>query len=129
MSMHGDFANGGGHDPDDDLLAGEYVLGVLDAHARQRVQARMEAEPALTALVSAWERRLGAMLGEIEPVPAPAHIWPRVRTSLGWLSAQDARRGLWQNINVWRGATAAAFAAAAALAVAFLVNPMTPPAP
>lgn len=129
MNMHDDFNNGGHHEPDDDLLAGEYVLGVLDAQARQRVQARIEVEPDFAALVSAWEQRLGAMLGEIEPVPAPAHVWPRVRTSLGWLSVQGARRGLWQDINVWRGATAAAFAAAAALAAVFLVNPLTTPAP
>ncbi|MDQ3289361.1 MAG: anti-sigma factor [Pseudomonadota bacterium] len=128
--MHDDFNNGGDHEPDDDLLAGEYVLGVLDAQGRKRVQGRIESEPGFAALVSAWEQRLGAWLGEIESVQAPSHVWPRVRTSLGWLSVQGARRGLWEDINVWRGATAAAIAAAAALAVVFLVNAPTPtPAP
>lgn len=130
MSMYNDIDNGGGHEPDDDLLAGEYVLGVLDAQARRLVEARIEAEPEFAMHVSRWEERLGAWIGEIEAVQAPTHVWPRVRTALGWSSVQSARRGLWQNINVWRGATAAAFAAAAALAVVFLVSPLTqPPAP
>lgn len=116
--------------PNPDLLAGEYVLGVLDRSERARAQARIEAEPAFARLVSAWEQRFAALLDEIEPVPAPPQVWLRLRTGLGWSPIEGARRGLWQNINVWRGATAAAFAAAAALAVVFIAGPLTtPPTP
>lgn len=131
MNTHNDLIpDGGDHEPPNhDLLAGEYVLGVLDAQARRQAQARIAAEPAFARLVEGWEQRFAGWLDEIEAVPAPAHAWLRVRTALGWSPVEGARRGLWQNINVWRGATAAAFAAAAALAVVFLVSPLAPQAP
>jgi len=131
MNTHNDLLpEDGDHEPPNpELLAGEYVLGVLDAQARQQAQARIEAEPAFARLVEGWEQRFAGWLDEIEGVPAPAHAWPRVRTALGWSPVENARRNLWQNINVWRGATAAAFAAAAALAVVFLVSPLAPQAP
>lgn len=129
MNIRNDeFVAGDGHEPPNpDLLAGEYVLGVLDRSERARAQARIEEEPAFARMVTAWEQRFAAMLEEIEPVPAPPHVWLRLRTRLGWSPIEGARRGLWQNINVWRGATAAAFAAAAALAVVFIAGPLTTP--
>lgn len=121
--------NGGDEPQNPDLLAGEYVLGVLDAPARRRVQAMIETDPAFARLVSDWEQRFASWLAEIEAVPAPGHVWPRLRTKLGWSPIIGARRDLWQDVNVWRGATLAALAAAAALAVVFIVSPLTPPAP
>lgn len=111
--------------PSDDLRAGEYVLGVLDADARRHVQARIEAEPAFAQRVDAWEQRFSAFLRGIEPVAAPAHVWPRIRTRLGWSPVAGARRGVWQSVNFWRAATA--LAAAAAVLAVFVGR--TPPAP
>ena len=103
--------------PDDDTLAGELVLGVLDATAYRAAQARAEREPAFAARVAAWERRLGGLLAEIPAEPVPAHVWPRVRTRLGWSPVDGAKPGVWQNVGFWRGVSVAALAAAAALAV------------
>src|SRR6185312_494494 len=47
----------------------------------------------------------------------PAHLWPRIRTQLGWSPVEGARRGIWQNVTFWRGATALAAAAAVAAVV------------
>lgn len=101
----------------DELLAAEYVLGVLDAPQRRAAQARLTADPGFADLVMAWEQRFAGWLLRIEPVPAPPHAWPRIRTRLGWPPVADSERGLWQSVSFWRGATAAAMAIAAAVVV------------
>lgn len=115
--------------PSDELLAGEYVLGVLDARERQRAQVRIDAEPAFAQLVDAWEQRFSAFLRRIELVAPPAHVWPRIRTQLGWSPVQGARRGVWQSVGFWRGATAAAVAVAAAVVVFVTQAPVSVPTP
>jgi anti-sigma-K factor RskA len=102
---------------DDDLLAGELVLGVLDGEARCAAQRRRESDAAFAARVAAWERRLGGLLADIAPVDAPAQAWPRVRTRLGWSPVDGAKPGLWQSVGFWRGVSALGLAAAAALAL------------
>src|SRR5579862_6057109 len=89
--------------PDDDVLAGELVLGVLNAPQRAAAQARAESDTQFAGRVSAWERRLAPWLSDTAPVAAPAHLWPQIRSRLGWQSA-DAPRGLWQSLVFWRGA-------------------------
>lgn len=117
--------------PSADTQAGEYVLGVLGAAERRAAQSRIESDPAFARLVEGWERRLSPLLDEIDPVQAPAHIWPRVRTRLGWAAAEGARGGLWNSVNFWRGATG--LAAAAAIAAVMLGRvpqaPLEQPAP
>lgn len=120
--------------PDSDTHAAEYVLGVLDAPQRLQAQARIAADPEFARAVTDWERRLAALLDEIAPVDVPAHLWPRLRTRLGWSPVGDPARGIWQNLGFWR--TATAIAAAAALAAVFVgrlpqtpttTTPVTPP--
>lgn len=115
--------------PSEDLQAAEYVLGVLDADARQRAQARIDAEPDFAGLVAEWEQRFAALIAEIAPVSVPAHVWPRIRTQLGWASVQGARPKLLQSVSFWRGATAAALATAAVLVVVALMRPLPVPEP
>ena len=56
----------GGHEPPTtDLLAAEYVLGVLDAAQRREAQARIDRDPAFARLVSEWDARLAPMLDEL----------------------------------------------------------------
>jgi anti-sigma-K factor RskA len=112
----------------DDIRAGEYVLGVLDAGARRQAQARIAAEPAFAQLVQAWDERLAPWLLRVEPVVAPAHVWPRIRTQLGWPAVEAARPGLWNNVAFWRAATALA-AAAGFAAIVIGLQPQKPPAP
>ena len=65
-----------------DVLAGEYVLGTLDAAERTAVGARRRREAPLDAAIEAWEERL-APLAETLPAVAPAAgLWPSIETRL-----------------------------------------------
>ena len=108
--------------PTDEVLAGEYVLGVVDAEERRTAQARIASDPAFARLVAEWEQRLGSLHGGIAPVEVPPHVWQRIRSRLGW-ATPPARTGLWQSIGLWRTATALAVAAAI---VAVLVGRVPP---
>lgn len=130
-------------DPSDvDVLAGEYVLGVLDASDRRRAEQLIEQEPAFAAEVSLWESRLVSLASEIAPVPVPDYVWARISSDLGL--AQAPRRGpvsepesgsFWQKLGFWRLLTAGGFATAAVFLFALLnvvrapesAAPMAPP--
>lgn len=100
--------------PDDGVLAGELVLGVLNAQQRLAAQARAESDAVFAANVADWERRLAPWLDEIEPVSAPSQLWPQVCRRLGWRT-DDAPIGLWRSVALWRATTALAVFAAVAL--------------
>ncbi len=60
-------------------LAAEYALGTLDADERVQVEAMMAADTEFTAIIHAWEYRLGVlnqMVGSIEPRPI---VWENIR--------------------------------------------------
>lgn len=129
----------GAQPPSADLFAGEYVLGVLDAGQRRDAEARIAQDPAFARLVADWEQRLAPLLAEFEGAEIPAHVWPRIRSRLGWPSVGDVaapsappsaqKTGLWQNAGFWQGVAGLAVAAALA-AVAIgplgLLKPETP---
>ena len=69
-------------------LAAEYALGTLDADERAQVETMMSADQEFTAMVRAWEHRLGAlnqMVGSVEPRP---ELWERIRTAVGHAEPQ-----------------------------------------
>ena len=117
---------GAGDPPDDEVLAGELVLGVLGPAERRGAQARAEADREFSARVAGWERRLGPWLAEVAPLVPSAQLWPQICRRLGWEGTAGARPGLWQSLALWRGA--AALAAIAALAL-WLSRPQGPPPP
>lgn len=112
-------------------LAGEYVLGVLDASERRAAAERAAHDAAFAREIAAWERRLAPLASEIEPVQPPAYVWTRIRTALGHAPAESAEP-LWERIGFWRWLTAGAFALATACVVALFVSrerPAMPAAP
>jgi anti-sigma-K factor RskA len=110
--------------PDDDLLAGELVLGVLSAAERRSAQARAESDARFAERVWRWEQRFALWLTQFEPVEPPARVWPQLRERLGWQSTPAA--GWWQSLALWRSATALAALAAVTL---WLARPTAPPSP
>lgn len=114
--------------PPTDVLAGEYVLGVLNAQQRRDAQARIARDPAFARLVEGWEQRLAAFTDEIAPVAPPAHVWPRIRTRVGWSPVEgDRTPRAWQRVGFWQAATG--LATAAAIAAVFLGRVQPPPTP
>jgi anti-sigma-K factor RskA len=115
------------YDGDERPLAGEYVLGVLDADERARAQARIASEPAFARAVAWWENRLAPLAARVAPVEPPATIWPRIAHLIG--ATETPRRSAWNSVGLWRGAALGAFALAAASLVALIVTPRPAPTP
>lgn len=64
-------------------LAAEYALGTLDAGERSQVETMMAVDTDFTAIVHAWEYRLGVlnqMVGSVEPRPI---VWENIRAAIG----------------------------------------------
>ncbi len=95
----------GNEPPPDDLLAGEYVLGVLDSTRRRQVQARIDTDRAFAQRVAEWERRFAPLLADIEPVEAPAQAWSGICRRLGWIESGAKPAGFWESLGFWRVAT------------------------
>lgn len=110
-------------DDDGHVLAGEYVLGVLDASQRAAVRQRIVDDAVFAGAVDWWERRLTPLVGEIAPAEPSAGLW----TQIANLIASPSRPGLWRDVRVWRGISAGALALAAACVVGMVVVSQPPP--
>jgi anti-sigma-K factor RskA len=80
-------------DEDIDGLAAEYVLGSLDPAERAQVDARRQADAALTAAIAAWERRLAPLSDVGGDVTPPAHIFDGILSRISGQAAQLADTG------------------------------------
>ena len=75
-------------------LAAEYALGTLDADERAQVETMMAVDTEFTAIVHAWEYRLGVlnqMAGSVEPRPI---VWENIKAAIGHSSGQQAPMAL-----------------------------------
>ncbi len=118
-------------DGGDDLVAAEYVLGVLSAQDRAAVARRVETEPDLARLVDRWEvgfAPMGAAYPNVEP---PASVRTGIDRRLFASAARPAATGspgLWSSLAFWRGLTGAAVAALALyIAVPYVARPVESP--
>ena len=108
-------------DPTDrDALAGEYVLGTLDAATAARVTAALAHDAALRRLVAEWEARLAPLAELARPEAPPPDLWARIEAGLPGAARPAVHEPAWRRLNLWRGWAVAATAVAAGLAVAVL---------
>src|SRR5215208_2897474 len=78
------------HSEDHIALAAEYALGTLDADERAQVETMMAVDTEFTAIVHAWEYRLGVlnqMVGSIEPRPI---VWENIKAAIHSTGQQAA---------------------------------------
>ena len=69
-------------------LAAEYALGTLDVDERTQVETMMSVDRDFTAMVEAWEHKLGVlnqMVGSVEPRP---EVWEKIRAAIGHAEPQ-----------------------------------------
>jgi anti-sigma-K factor RskA len=104
---------------------------VHDAAAAAAVRRDAMTNLELADAIVRWEVRLAPLAQAVPPVAPPDALWDRIADSTGGAAAGSVvvdlapRRNFWGNVVVWRSASLAALAVAAALAiVAFL--PRTP---
>jgi anti-sigma-K factor RskA len=122
MSASDDIGAGEGGDQ---VLAGEFALGVLPAAEHAAVARRVAAEPALAAEVRFWRHRLSALDAEFAEEAAPAAVFPRIEQRL--FPAAAGGGGIWNSLAFWRSVAGAA-AAVAVVAVGFnLMQPRVDP--
>lgn len=103
---------------DDLTLAGEYVLGLLDAGQEAVVVGRIATDPDFASEVEAWRLRLNPLLGPEQA--APAELWSKIEKSLPAPTLQDIGTG---KLTLWKSLTAASTAAAIFMGVMLMQKP------
>ena len=105
---------------EDDMLAAEYALGLLDGDERAAARARLSSDPAFARDVAFWEDRLAGLAAEL-PSEAPS---PRAKAALMTrLFPEPERPSFWRRTGLWQLLAAGAVAVAA---FAFLVDAPAP---
>src|SRR5260370_2508234 len=73
----------------DAALAAECAVGRVGAEEGSQVEGLMSADKDFTAMVEAWEHKLGVlnqMVGSVEPRP---EVWDKIRTATGLAEPQS----------------------------------------
>jgi anti-sigma-K factor RskA len=105
---------------DDDILAAEYALGLLDEAEALAVQARARTDGPLSLRIAWWRDQLAPLAGEVA-TPAPAGVWKKIEAQL---PGNDNSATLMQR---WRAAAVAAMSVAAALVLFITMRPLPVP--
>jgi len=116
------------------VLAGEYVLGLLDAEATQAVERLAEADPEMAAAIRYWRARLDPLTDLPAPAAPSPGLWYRIDASLTEAAAEAGLRGPGEAPNnvaqaareVLRDATAAAAPGTALAPVSPALPAVTP---
>lgn len=97
----------------DEVLAGEYVLGVLPLPDRLRVEHRLRDDKAFQAIVARWQENLATFNNEYAAEAPPSWLYAAVETKL-FPKPADERPGalIWSSLNFWRGLTLVTLSAA-----------------
>ena len=129
MSLVDDIEPDGGGD---DIVAAEYVLGVLPADKRRQAALRIEAERAFARLVDRWEIHfapLGAGFAEAEaPAGVKIALDRRLFIAGATTTGEASAPGLLSSLAFWRVLAVASLAALAFyIALPFLTTPVEAP--
>jgi anti-sigma-K factor RskA len=109
------------------MLAGEYVLGVLDADDADEVAAALDTNAELRRAVAFWEDHLhplSSLAASAEPPPA---TWQAIEARVRATAPKPVAQSFWNSLALWRWSTAGFAAAAAALALWIAVTPAPGP--
>lgn len=105
------------------LLAGEYVLGLLDAEATQVVTHALPSHTALRRAVIFWEERLHGLSVLAKPADPPTHVWPGILAGITPAAApKRASKDSFRSLLRWQLATAASLVLAGLLGFVALIR-------
>lgn len=101
----------------DDIIAGEYVLGLLSLGDRRKVEARIETDTRFAALVARWEGDLSTFNDDYDEAVPPPGALPAVEKRLFGApplsgGADATEGGLWNSARFWRWAAFASLVVA-----------------
>jgi anti-sigma-K factor RskA len=120
----------------DDIVAAEYVLGVLPAAERTAATRRIDLDGAFARIVDKWEVYLAPLAVAYQAVEAPAGVKPAIDRRLFTAGAatrpapREAGGGLLSSLGFWRALAAAAIAAFAIyVTVPLVIPPVQVPQP
>lgn len=111
--------------PDNDLLAAEYVLGSLEGEERRTAERLLDTDAAFARSVAAWQQRLLPLATQVPPVTPPAHLWRRIEADIS-PSTTAEMLPFRRRLRFWQGTTAAALAIAASLAAFIILHQPKP---
>ena len=106
---------------EDDILAGEYVLGVLEGPERTAAEARVAADAGFAQRVESWTNRLSPMLTASSAEPHGS-VWQGIATRLA-ANDDEAPGSARAATRLWQALTMAASAIAASLALVLAARP------
>jgi anti-sigma-K factor RskA len=88
--------------PDDDMemLAAEYVLGLLTVAQLPHVAAQRQGSVRFDQAVQQWELRLMPLAQVVDAEAPPPQVWQAIAAAI---APVRERRGIWDNIRFWRG--------------------------
>ncbi len=97
----------------DEVLAGEYVLGVLGGAERQKVESRLRHDQQFAAMVKRWEENLTQFNDDYAEVQAPDQLLSKIEDRLfpSPATVASVKGGLWNSLLLWRGLSLASLAA------------------
>lgn len=114
----------------DEIISGEYVLGVLSEEDRRRVEVRMTTDARFARQVRRWQANLADFNDDYSEVRPAPEIYNRIEARLFGIEPEanpsSAWQRLWGSVALWRVLTAAALVVAAGVAVVDRVGPFPP---
>ena len=116
----------------DELLAAEFVLGLLEGEDLLAARARAQSDEAFAEEIAIWQDRLAPLADTIAPRTPRAELWPRIEAALASESEAAGSESakivsLRRNLRRWQWA--GGFSAAAAIVLAFLPSFSEVPGP
>jgi anti-sigma-K factor RskA len=117
----------------DEVIAGEYVLGVLSAEDRRKVEARLAQDRQFAAMVNRWEENLSTFNDDYEALQPPPRTYSAIEQRILGTAPPDAAfsgkvsGGFWNSLALWRSLAFASLAVAAGLA--FSMSSLLAPRP
>ena len=105
-------------DEQDDLLAAELVLGLLEGDELRAARVRVATDPDFAESAARWEARLVPLADEIAGVEPEASVWDGIVRAVAAAPLADANVvPIRRKLALWRGAAVGMTAVAASLAL------------